>query len=305
MALAKMKRQRSLGSMLTDWESGYNVPTAKQLRKLANIYDRHPLELLGPTVPAVKDVELVPDYRFFRNGPKDDDHKMLARVQEWAEEIRLNALFLLEDLDDEVPLLSSNLKFETGTDPESAAEIVREAASFPIEKQLEIPSSEKYRFPDILRKKIEGLGVLVLKSSELAKVGARGMCLFQNPLPVVVFSNESPGAQAFTLAHVLGHVLLGDSGISGGPAASARGKHKQSQADEIWCNKFSAAFLVPAKALSDVCERPDHPKADFDLAELSKISRKFAVSAHAMLIRLVALGYVDERFYWKKCVQSL
>lgn len=285
---------------LIDWESGARIPTAIQLRKLAGIYHRHYLEFMGPTVPPVQETKLVPDYRLFRNGPSKDGHKQLARVQEWAEEIRLNAISLIESLDDETPLLTPNLRFETDADPEAAAEIAREAASFPIQEQIDIPPKEKYRFPEMLRQRIESLGILVLKSGELTNVGARGMCLFQEPLPVIVFSSESPGAQAFTLAHELGHVLLGDSGISGNPNAGTSDMNPQNQTEEIWCNRFSAAFLVPASALFAICERPEYPMADFDMELFSTLSRKFAVSRHAMVIRLVSLGYVDEKFYWKE-----
>ena len=51
-----------------------------------------------------------------------------------------------------------------------------------------------------------------------------------------------PGAQAFTLAHELGHVLLGSSGISGQPRLGGKSGHK---AIEDWCNRFASAFLAP------------------------------------------------------------
>ncbi len=294
------RKMRIKVERLTDWESGNKKPTNIQLRKLAEIYERHPWDLMGPFIPPVKDVELAPDYRFCLNAPNEGDLKRLSRVQEWAERIRSYAISMLEDLDEEVPLLPSSLRFSTDSDPETVAEIVRDMTSFPIEGQHDFPSSAKFEFIDVLRQNVEDLGIMVLKDSELIKVGARGLCLFQKPLPVIVFSNESPGAQAFSVAHMLGHVLLGNSGIIGESTAIAHGKNRCHQTEEVWCNRFATAFLVPASALLDVCKRPDRPKADFDQKMLSKLSRKFSVSNLAMAIRLVSLGYITEDFYWDK-----
>ena len=35
-------------------------------------------------------------------------------------------------------------------------------------------------------------GIVTLKNSGLAAFGARGMCLFASPLPVIIFSKEAP-----------------------------------------------------------------------------------------------------------------
>ena len=222
--------------------------------------------------------------------------RSLVAVQEWAEEQRLNALALIEELGDQAPIFSQNLRFSIDADVEVTAKICREAMRFNIEEQIQLKKSRRYAFPDILRDKIEEMGVLVLKQSGITKLGARGICLFADPLSAIIYGNESPGAQAFTLAHEFGHVLLGASGISGQPRLGGKSGDK---AIEDWCNRFASAFLAPSGSIEAVFERPSAPTSEIDMDRLGELADMFAMSRHAMLIRLVGLGYVQPQFYWQ------
>ncbi|GGF60657.1 Zn-dependent peptidase ImmA, M78 family [Mameliella alba] len=283
---------------IIDWESGKSTPTTRQGRMLAASYDRHFLEFFSDSIPQPSEVVLVPDYRTFKGkqapGPKET--RSMIAVQEWAEEQRLNALAIIEELGDRPPVFSQNLRFNLDADIETAAEISREAMGLSIDDQLQLKKALRYTFPEILRDKIEGMGVLVLKQSGITKLGARGICLFAEPLPVIIYGNESPGAQAFTLAHEFGHVLLGSSGISGQPRLGGKSGHK---AIEDWCNRFASAFLAPKASIERALEKPSKPLEQFDTIALGDLAQMFAMSRHAMLIRLVNLGYVRPEFYWK------
>ena len=123
------------------------------------------------------------------------------------------------------------------------------------------------------------------------------MCLAEFPLPVIVYSNESPTAQAFTIAHELGHLILQQSGISG-PIAQARSLNNEARVEQ-WCDRFAAAFLIPLSSLSSAFEKPSSPLQAISDENLNNLAKCFRVSRQAMLIRLVQLKYVESRFYWK------
>jgi Zn-dependent peptidase ImmA (M78 family) len=163
-----------------------------------------------------------------------------------------------------------------------------------VEEQTDLKSKEKDRFVTILRNKFESAGILVTKNSGLIQFGSRGMCFFAMPLPIIVFSNEAPSGQAFTLAHELGHVVLKQSALSGVPGSSA----PSAKRIEDWCNAFAGAFLVPSSALARLFAKPISPLAKISEYELDKLAKAFAISRHAMLIRLVNLGYVRASYYW-------
>jgi Zn-dependent peptidase ImmA (M78 family) len=67
---------------------------------------------------------------------------------------------------------------------------------------------------------------------------------------------------------------------------------------EQWCNHFAAALLIPASDLSAQWPKPNAAEDGIRDDYLAALARRYAVSPHAMLIRLIELGYVKAEFYW-------
>lgn len=284
---------------IIQWEAGDRAPTVTQGRRLAEVYDRPFLEFFATSVPDLPAVQLVTDYRFHRKQPSEKEIVRLEEVQRWAESQRLNAISLTREIGEDLRLLPRDLAFTTVSNVETAAAKARAAMSFDIGDQMALKAAQFGDVPAMLRSRLESLGVLVLKQSDLGRIGARGICLYANPMPVIVFGNEAPGAQAFTLMHEFGHVLLGASGISG-PLRFGKNVKSGPKLIESWCNQFAAAFLIPSDSLAKIVPRPNKPAATFDLVQLKTLAQRFAVSRHAMLVRLVNLGYVEAAYYWRR-----
>ena len=139
------------------------------------------------------------------------------------------------------------------------------------------------------------MGILTLRNPDLKDFGVRGICIAVFPLPVIVFRNESPSAQAFTLAHELAHVITKQNGITGPRSVEYDGNRV-----EKWDDKFAAAFLMPAEQIEAVFgNRPAFPADSISDEHLNRLVEIFRVSPHAMLIRLVHLGYVYSYYYWQ------
>lgn len=203
---------------------------------------------------------------------------------------------LFDILGEEVPNLPREFFATVNDSVEIVAARTRSFLKLSIEEQINLKSKDKDRLVNILRHKFENAGILVIKNSGLAQFGSRGMCFFAMPLPVIVFTNEAPNGQAFTLAHELGHVVLRQSALSGFPGSSApSAKHI-----EDWCDAFAGAFLVPLDALARLLTKPAAPHAKIGDFELDKFAKAFAISRHAMLIRLINLGYVRSSYYWEE-----
>lgn len=277
------------------WEDGKAVPTVKQARKLADIYDRPFLEFLGKELPPVREPAMVPDFRMHRGIDLPQEQYVLLQVRAEAEETRLNALDLFELIGESPPRLPDSLYASLDDDAEDAARRAREIVGPSIQAQTSLKAADRDGFTKVLRSSFERAGILVTKNATLATLAARGMCLFDPLLPVIVFSNEAPGAQAFTLAHELGHVALKQSALSGAPGAAA----PSAKRIEDWCDEFAGAFLVPDNALAQLANKPDRPSSSISDAALSALANRFAISRHAMLIRLVNLGYVQASYYWQ------
>ena len=279
---------------LRDWERGPKLPTVKQARKLAQVYDRPFLEFFSSERPKIKQLELMPDFRMHRNVDAPKEHYGLLLIQSEAEEIRLNALDLFEMLGEQPPTLPELIYGSLKENPETVATRARAILRVSIEEQLALKTTEKDSFVKTLRDKFETAGILVAKNSSLVGFGGRGICFFATPLPLIIFSAEAPSAQAFTLAHELAHVILKISAISGAPGSAA----PSAKATENWCDAFASAFLIPAEALARLIPKLGSPLDSIENEKLNHLAKIFAVSPHAMLIRLVNLGYVRASFYW-------
>ena len=103
----------------------------------------------------------------------------------------------------------------------------------------------------LLRSGIERAGVFVLLKGDLGSyqtaIGVdafRGFAIADDVAPFVVINdNDSRAAWSFTLLHELTHLLLGQTGISGG----------YSDADiEQFCNNVAAEWLLPTQILDDI-----------------------------------------------------
>lgn len=281
---------------LLAWEAGRDVPTVRQGRSLAGFYDRAFLEFFYDTPPEIKESGLVPDFRANDADASPHEDREVLAIQHWAEAQRLNALDLYESLGDAVPAFPDRLRAKLGDDVETIAIIAREVFDFPIEQQRRMTADERKRLPDLLREKMEAAGVLVLRRNDLAHYGVSGLCIDAPSLPVIIFAAEAPGRQVFTLMHEFAHVILGQSAISG--PESSRETSTYSRKVENWCNRFASAFLIPERALIELRPKPIEPAPSIDDATLAAVARSFRVSAHAMLIRLVQLGYVKADYYW-------
>jgi Zn-dependent peptidase ImmA (M78 family)/transcriptional regulator with XRE-family HTH domain len=280
------------------WEKGDSVPTVKQARKLASVYDVPFMELLSKDKPKIKDLELVPDFRMHSGAETPTELHELLMIQAEAEETRLNALDLYDMLGIEPPVLRDEFYWALGENSEVAASCVRALLKLPISEQISRKGNDKAKFISAFRNYLERAGVITMKNSGLAAFGARGMCLFATPLPVLIFSKEAPTAQAFTLAHELGHIVLKESGISG-PIGSAPGKTRARQIED-WCDAFAGAFLMPKDEVARVLHPvPPRPERTIDDGRIATVANAFCVSRHAALIRLVELRYVTDQFYWK------
>jgi len=276
------------------WETPDEVrPTVGQARKLADYYGRSFLELFLPDPPDLKEPELIPDFRLYREADDPNDSRVMKEVQLWAEAKRTDAIDLYDELVEKPNTVPKSILASIKDDEEKLAEAVREAIEFPIEMQVGLPTNARTAIPTMIRERIETLGIITLRRSDLRAYGVRGFCITDSVLPIIVFASESPNAQAFTLGHELAHVLIQQSAISG--PIPRRGGRAEVRAIEEWCDRFSAAFLMPKSAVVVRMNGAPLPNRTISDENLGAVADYFGVSRHAMLIRLMHLGFVPMR----------
>jgi Zn-dependent peptidase ImmA (M78 family)/DNA-binding XRE family transcriptional regulator len=278
---------------IADWENKESTPTVRQAREMAALYGRPFLEFFALEVPDIPETNLVPDFRMQHATPIDHENKILRDVQAWGETQRLNAIDLYEINGDTPPRFPRELRAGLSDNQERVAEFARSILKFPIEQQLAMRSYEKLNLVKIIRSKLEEIGILILKNSDLGKCNARGLCIYNELLPIIILSSETPNGSSFTLCHEFAHVILRQSAVSDVVAKSSN----QVNITEQWCNRFAGAFLMPYRYLVNYID-PTIKLQEISDNALKVLANRFAVSMHAMLVRLVQLDIVEADYYW-------
>ena len=261
-------RDVSGADRLATIETGNETPSASLLQRMAQQYRRPLLTFYMPKRP--KPPEIGQD---FRTLPDAESHSniLLATLLRDIKARQSLVRDALEDYDDvsEVALVGSKVGVKQ---PGPLADALSDAIGFS-RADYRGCSSTKEAFA-YLRSLIEAKGIFVLLAGDCGhwstqiEVGVfRGFAIADAVAPfIVVNDQDAKAAWSFTLLHELAHLLLGETGISGGaPKAGI----------EQLCNDTAAAVLlapgdISALALTGGVEDVDQIN---QLADLARVSR--------------------------------
>ncbi|RTL94645.1 MAG: ImmA/IrrE family metallo-endopeptidase [Hyphomicrobiales bacterium] len=268
-----------------DLEAGEAQPKSGELKKFAKFFRVKEFSFFRRSAPSKsKDINFrahMPQYKG-EPGPILDAIEFASGIQRllisvadtrslrWTRNER--SLTLTSDVEQEAGWWRQNLEIEDTT-------------------QLEIPSHDKFFM--FFRSRIEqrGISVLVYSFDEKAFKGLTYGSKEDIPVILINSFKQQKSSRTFTLAHELGHVLLGEDGVSNPYEPATR--------VERFCNKFAAAILMPKRLISLLL---DKRKGDHTSNSTIKwLSNKLKVSMEAVVIRLIECGYATGGFWqsWK------
>ena len=138
---------------------------------------------------------------------------------------------------------------------------------------------------------VEAAGILVMRNGvvgnntkrKLSVQEFRGFALCDEIAPLIfINASDTKAGQMFTLAHELGHLWLGQSGVSNvSPTVT------ENQGVESYCNALAAEVLVP---ISDF--RAGWRRAADPVAEFKRLSGRFKVSTLVIIRRAYDAGFL-------------
>jgi len=130
-------------------------------------------------------------------------------------------------------------------------------------------------------------GVRVEASDEVVRERLSGKVCIEDGTPIIHYNpQDTEVRQRFTVAHELGHLVLGH--VRGGTCHRDPRKNYNTQVfdpDERDANVFAATLLMPVPAVRIALQRIND-------VSLEKLAKLFKVSKTAMEIRLKSMGVI-------------
>lgn len=279
---------------IQDWENGKSSPSFPQLEKLANKYKRPTALFFFPNPP-----EEEPINKSFRTLPEQE----IAYIQPYLRHIIRKAKVMqinLSELNNGVNPAKKQLLQSINIKNKSIDEVAKELRLL---IEINLDKQKTYKNPKIAfkawRSALEKYGVFVFKDA-FKDDGFSGFCLYDEVFPVIYINNSLPHSrQVFTLFHELAHLLFGISGIEM-LSNNQDYLNKLSQSDkkiEVFCNAFSAKFLVPDYAFKQYVD------SQINDTTLSNIANQFAVSREVILRKFLDKQKITADFYTQKVKQ--
>ena len=276
---------------LEAWENGTEQPTFAQLKKIAKLYKTH-ISIFYLSEPPI-DFQPLTDYRVLPAQIVIDEeqiYRLNANIVE-AHERRETLIELYELLAEQPPQVT--LKVDIREDPQLAARKITEFLE--LKKEELQQANDRYAALKFWKHIIEKKGILVCHTSVNTHLSidlktARGFCIAQKPLPVIVINpKDNPYGRIFTLIHELVHIALGESVIQN----TGFEETPPSNLDpiEIFCNQVAGEVLVPENELLEIVN------LEMFKEELPRTSKFVHVSSEVIMRRLLTLGKITQHNY--------
>ena len=262
-------------------EGGDGTPSAALLLRMSQQYHRPLLTFYMPKRP--EPAELGQDFRTLPDEG-DPSNVLLATLLRDVKARQSLVRDTLEDDDDvtEVALVGSKAGVNQ---PGPLAVALVDANGFNrAEYRARASAEEAFAY---LRALVEAKGVFVLLAGDCGHWSTaievsvfRGFAIADRLAPfIIVNDQDAKAAWSFTLLHELAHLLLGETGVSGGPPRAGI---------EQLCNDTAAAVLILPAEIADV----QLAGGAGDIAQIDALANRARVSRSMIAYQLFRVGRI-------------
>jgi Zn-dependent peptidase ImmA (M78 family) len=249
-AVAKLNLRAARGvepvDRLRELENGTNQPTRAMLVKMTKQY-RRPLLTFYLSAPPLAG-NRGQDFRTLPQDHLESDEALLDALIRSVQSRQGLVRSAILDEDDTQPLdFIGSASMEDGSDA-LVSSICEVLGVSHVDLQNARSPDEAFR---VLREHVEDAGAFVLLLGNLGSYHTnidldtfRGFALADDIAPfIVVNDQDNRAAWSFTLVHELAHLLLGQTGVSGGAPV---------RRVERFCSDVASEFLLPAADLEEI-----------------------------------------------------
>lgn len=271
---------------LAAWESGSDLPSITEAKKLASLY-KVPLACFYLSSPPEKRIKKYTDRRTL-NGTV----YCTTSYELWSEINRIisNREKLLEYVDTEemgrytLPIL------EPDSTVDEIAEILRTylGIRFPFKNKNAYKNNAFNYFRSIFEHK----GISVSQISGVSLNEMRGLSISYDFCPIIAINNKDfERAKVFSLFHELAHLVRRSSSLC------KIDFDERNDDEEKLCDSIAAATLLPKAAFTKVAKDFYKKYAEWSSICLQDVGDKFGVSSVVVLRRLYELNIIQKPSY--------
>ena len=281
----KAARGMSGRDRLAAIEAGDVVPTAALLRRMARQYHRPLLSFYLPKIPAP--AELGQD---FRTLPEQGDpsNVLLATLLRDVKARQALVREILEDDEDSVEVGLVGAAAGTSDSEKLAAMLVQTIGFDRDAYRAHARIEDAFGY---LRELIEAKGVFVILAGDCGHWSSaievrifRGFAIADRLAPfIIVNDQDAKSAWAFTLLHELAHLLIGETGVSGG---APNGRIEQ------LCSDAAATVLVAKAEITSLTQFLQG--GDNDVTVINALANHARISRSMVAYQLFRAGTVAE-----------
>jgi len=253
---------------VAEWEAGNGAPTYPQLERIAKMFRRPVAVFFFPSPP----VEPGPAEKF-RSLPEvyaEDIPTQMRFLIRDALFLQISLRELLGESNSSKKKMLDDIKADDDVSAARLAARVREYLGISLQDQFAWESND-----DALkawRDALEECGLWIFKAA-FGEENYCGFCLQDRRFPVIYVNNSMPKTrQIFTLFHELAHLLTGKGGVDMRRATMPKLRDSYKR-EEVFCNAFASAMLVPDRGFPVVARNLDDRHIE-ELADKYKVSRE-------------------------------
>ena len=271
---------------LTAWESGTELPSITEVKKLAAVY-KVPFACFYLSAPPEKKVKKYTDRRT-TNGTV---YREISYTL-WSEINRIvaNRDKLLEYADvDVVEIPSIPFASDTATIKDMAT-ILREFLG--LHSPFKSKSSYNNNAFNFFRSIFEYHGIVVAQVSGISLGEMKGLSIYYEPCSIVAVNNKDfERAKVFSLFHELAHIIRRSSSLC------LIDFDERNDDEEKICDRIAAETLMPENDFRAISAAAFPLFKEWSSVCLQNIGDKFGVSPIAVLLRLHELNIIQTKEY--------
>lgn len=271
-------------SKIDAWESGEELPSINEAKKLALLYKVPFAAFFLPEPPNVEPRPYTDRRTFNGTVYRETSYELWSEIGRIAG--NRDKMMEYADEDDDYEALPI---FDNSTSPKEIADTMRSYLG------LELPFRNKSVYKNAYnyyRYVFESHGIMVAQITGISLEEMKGVSIYYDRFPIVAVNNKDyDRAKAFSLFHELAHLVRRSSSLC------LIDFDDRNDDEEKLCDRIAAEMMMPEKEFLNVADEISVIYHEWSAECLENIADKFAVSTVSVIRRLYELNKVTKSEY--------